>query len=325
MEKEEENKNMKHGKIITLTLNPAFDVHCHVAHFAPYHENLATVTLREAGGKGVNISRALTKNGVENLALVVLGEENADSFRRALSEDGMCWQEVVVSGRIRENMTLHTEGADETRISFEGFAADATLLERVMGMLDTVDLEDCFVTFTGRVPAGIDMEDVKRFLRALQAKGARIVIDSKSFSTADLIECRPYLIKPNEEEIAVYLEREIRTFADVYDAAVQLQRAGIENVMVSLGSKGAMLVCDEGGFVATPPAIEALSTIGAGDSSIAGFLAAAREGRDARACLCRAVAFGSAACMTPGTQPPLPADVDVLIERITVCKSPFEV
>ncbi|MBQ8344912.1 MAG: hypothetical protein IJY42_01435, partial [Clostridia bacterium] len=76
-------------KLITLTLNPAFDIHCHIGQFALYREHLATVTDREAGGKGVNISRALTVNGVENLALVVLGDENAEDFCRALDGDGM--------------------------------------------------------------------------------------------------------------------------------------------------------------------------------------------------------------------------------------------
>ena len=69
--------------IVTLTLNPAFDIHCYAQDFQPFHENLARITANDAGGKGVNISRALTVNGVENTALVVLGEENGDSFRRA--------------------------------------------------------------------------------------------------------------------------------------------------------------------------------------------------------------------------------------------------
>ena len=79
--------------------------------------------------------------------------------------------------------------------------------------------------------------------------------------------------------------------------------------MISLGAKGAMLACGEGIFVATPPEIEVRSTIGAGDSSIAGFLAATAVGADARACLCEAVAYGSAACLTEGTQPPRGEDV----------------
>ena len=109
--------------IITITLNPAFDIHCHTEQFAPYHENLAKITARDAGGKGVNISRALAANSVPNTALVVLGEENAEDFRRSLSKSGVQTKEICVKGRIRENITLHTDHAPETRISFQGFPA----------------------------------------------------------------------------------------------------------------------------------------------------------------------------------------------------------
>ncbi|MBQ8311494.1 MAG: 1-phosphofructokinase family hexose kinase [Clostridia bacterium] len=302
--------------IITLTLNPAFDVHCHVRDFKPYRENLATVISRDAGGKGVNISRALTKNGVDNTALVVLGEENAADFQRALAADGMTWREITVSGRIRENITVHTDTAEETRISFAGFETDTNLLERVRESLAEIDLSQCVLTLTGRIPDGLPMDDIKRFLVELHAHGTRIVIDSKSFSLDDLIECRPWLIKPNEDEIADYIGRENCTVAELTDTARGLYRAGVENVMISLGGKGAMLVCAEGLFVATPPTVEPLSTIGAGDSSIAGFLAAKKMGKDAAECLRTAVAYGTAACLTVGTKPPCAEDVTRILKEI---------
>ena len=304
-------------KIITLTLNPAFDIHCYVENFAPFHENLAKVTDREAGGKGVNISRALCVNGVENLALVVLGDENAQSFRQSLDFDGMSYREITVKGRIRENITIHTNGADETRISFAGFDADVSLLEKTEDAISDVMEDGVFVTFTGRVPAGMSIERVKEFLHRLKNKGARIVIDSKSFSLDDLIEMKPWLIKPNEEEICEYLGRSIDSFSEVESAAYSLYEKGIENVMISLGAKGALLVCEDGTFVATPPEIEALSTIGAGDSSIGGFLAAAAQGLGAPEMLRTAVAYGTAACMTTGTKPPREEDVKTVLDKIT--------
>lgn len=307
-------------KLVTLTLNPAFDIHCHIPKFEPYHENLAKITDREAGGKGVNISRALTVNGVENLALVVLGEENAESFRRALAEDGMQTCELVLPGRIRENITIHTDGAPETRVSFAGFETDASLLVAVEERLDSILEKGSIVTFTGRVPAGIPMESVKTFLHRLMQKGARIVIDSRSFEKEDLLAVKPWLIKPNQEEISAYLGREIDTFEKVLDGAEELHAQGIENVMISLGEKGALLVCDEGRFVATPPAINAISTIGAGDSSIGGFLSAAAAGETPDGMLRRAVAYGSAACMTAGTRPPRAEDVLCLLGQVSIKK-----
>lgn len=307
-------------KIITLTLNPAFDVHCRTPHFEPFHENLATVTEREAGGKGVNISRALTVNSIENLAFVVLGEENGSDFRRALDADSMKYLEITVPGRIRENITLHADDADETRISFTGFDADDSLITRTEAeLLPYVD-KDCIITFTGRVPSGISMQSVKAMLRTFMSCGAKVVIDSRSFSKDDLIEMKPWLIKPNQEEISYYLSREINSFEDTLSAAKELNSMGIENVMISLGSKGALLVCSKGAFTAVPPKIEALSTIGAGDSSIAGFLAAAKCGKSCEEMLRSAVAYGTAACMSSGTRPPLPCDVESVYESIQTSK-----
>ena len=128
--------------IITLTLSPAFDLHCLCPDLAINRENLATVQSRDAGGKGVNISRALCVNGVPNLALVVLGQENADSFRKSLDSDKMTYREVITEGRIRENITIHTNGAKETRISFSGFDADVSLLGKIEENLSDIDISD---------------------------------------------------------------------------------------------------------------------------------------------------------------------------------------
>ena len=308
-------------KIITITLNPAFDVHCSAEHFEACHENLATITEREAGGKGVNISRALAMNGVDNLALLAVGDANGADFCRELDKDGMKYDAIELKGRIRENITIHTKDAPETRLSFTGFATDESLLtkfeEKLLPMLESGDI----VTFTGSVPSGISIAAVKGFIAKIKNTGAKVVIDSRSFKKDDLIETKPWLIKPNEEEIAVYLEREINSFESVIEGAREIHARGIENVMISLGSKGALLVCKDGAFVARPPKITALSTIGAGDSSIGGFLSAVYDGTDPAEMIKRAVSFGSAACMSAGTRPPVPADVakvyaDVTVERI---------
>lgn len=304
-------------KIITLTLNPAIDLHCYIEKFAPYHENLAKITSHLASGKGVNISRALMAGGVDNLAFVVLGSENGAAFAQELTDSGMRIRSITAEGRIRENMTIHTEGADETRISFSGFAADASLLGRTLDALESDVDGETFVTFTGRVPDGIPMADTKNFLRALEAKGAKIVIDSRSFGLSDLVEMKPWLIKPNQEEISEYLGREIHTFDEVLAAAKELYGQGIANVMISLGSQGAMLVCDDGAFVATPPRIDALSTIGAGDSTIGGFLAAAVAGESSEQMLACAVSYGTSACLTEGTLPPRGEDIPPVRAKVT--------
>lgn len=303
-------------KIVTLTLNPAFDLHCHIGDFRPFHENLATVTDFEAGGKGVNISRALAVNGVDNLAVVVLGDENGETFRQALRRDGITFDEITVAGRIRENITVHTDTAAETRISFAGFSADDTLLTEVEKRIEPLLDEPLYLTVTGRLPAGVDMQAVKAMLGRLRARGAKLVIDSRSFARQDLIDVGAWLIKPNQEEIAMYLGREVSGFDDVLDGAKQLCAAGIDRVMVSLGEQGAMLVMADAAYMAAAPSVMVNSTVGAGDSMIAGFLMASEQGKSDDACLATAVAFGSAACETTGTRPPEKDTVAWLIDKI---------
>ena len=304
-------------KIVTLTLNPAYDVHCYTERFEPYRENLVTVTSRDAGGKGINISRALTRNGIPNRAVVIVGSENAADFCKLLDADRLNLHTVLSEGRIRENITLHCENAPETRISFGGFAADRTLLERVEEAIGEVD-DETVITLTGRLPEGLNLKDVKAFLMRFRAHGAKIVIDSRSFSVSDLIECRPWLIKPNEEELAVYMDKDEVTPHDVQFFGKTLFEKGIENVMVSLGGAGACLYCKEGFFKAIPPQVKPISTIGAGDSSIAGFLAAFSQGKNAVECLQTAVSYGTAACLTEGTKAPMQKDVERVWKDIVV-------
>ena len=127
---------MKKTKIITLTLNPAFDLHCSIQDFAPYQECYAETLSVDAGGKGINISRALKVNGTDSLAIVVVGAENAMEFCKALNRDGLQYEEIWAEGRIRQNITLHEEDKPETRISFTGFKCDQKILRKVQNRVE---------------------------------------------------------------------------------------------------------------------------------------------------------------------------------------------
>ena len=305
-------------KIYTITLNPAFDVHANAGNLALGRENLARVTSRDAGGKGINISRALSENGVENVAVAVLGRENSADFKALIREYGIDCVFIEKPGRIRENLTIHTDGG-ETRISFEGFSLENSVLDEVGALIEADG--DTVVTFTGSVPSGVDISECKRFLAGLKARGARVVIDSKSFTLDDIIDVKPWLIKPNGEEIEVYSGRTVGDFEDCRDFAEALCEKGIENVMISLGERGAMLLNSEGAFAAVPPTVCALSTVGAGDSTIAGFISAYAQGRGAEECLRQAVSFGSAACLREGTAPPRKKDIEDIGAKVRVFKS----
>ena len=305
-------------KIITVTLSPAIDIHCNAENFHQEKENFAKITSRDAGGKGVNISRALNSYGIGNMARVAVGEENGDDFLSILNSDEMEYIAVHTKGRIRENITVHPVDAKETRLSFDGFCGNIGLLNEIENYINKNSRNNDIVAIAGRIPSGIKTDEIKSFVQRLKAKGLLLVIDSRSFSPADIIECTPFLIKPNEEEIAAYIGKEAEDLTEVAKAAKSIHQKGVDNVIISLGARGAVLACACGLFYAEAPKIKALSTIGAGDSFIAGFLIAYTEGSAIDECLRTAVAFGSAACLTEGTKPPRKEDINMLIRKTRI-------
>lgn len=306
-------------KIITLTLNPAFDVHCYSKDFRPYHESIFDITSTEAGGKGVNISRALVRNGAGNLAVVIVGSENGAEFCKALEKQGLSVAPVWTEGRIRENITLHEDANPETRISFNGFTCKAGILDEVSEKLGEVDSETV-IAFTGSIAGGISASAALSMLGTFKNKGAKIVIDSRSVTLEDLMSFKPWLIKPNKDEAEKYTGKSINSVNDAVDIAKEIHESGIENVMISLGGDGAVLVCKDGAFYAKTPNINAISTIGAGDSTIAGFIYGSAKGYATADVLKRACAFGTAACMREGTLPPESKDVEEIVKQIEVIK-----
>ncbi len=309
---------MKDRKIITLTLNPAFDLHCKVRDFELRSECYAEMLSVDAGGKGINVSRALKVNGTESLAIVVVGAENAMEFCKALNRDNLHYEEIWAEGRIRQNLTLHEEDNYETRISFNGFECDTGILRKVKNRVEIT--EDCVVTFTGSVPQGVGVEEVKELLAEFKKEGAKIVIDSRSFSYEDLIDLKPWLIKPNRVEATKYLGKPVSDVETGIEMAEKFYQGGVENAVVSLGGGGAVLVCDEGTYWANAPKCGVISTIGAGDSLLAGFIHGNTKEFSIEDTLRLAVACGSAACLTDGTRPPEKSKIDEIFNQIEVKK-----
>ncbi|MCI8388270.1 MAG: 1-phosphofructokinase family hexose kinase [Clostridiales bacterium] len=309
--------------ITTLTLNPAYDVHVSIADFKLWHENLSESVTRDIGGKGINISRALSANAVKNRALVVLGADNAADFRNSLahmkdiSNEYFDYSEISVRGQIRENITIHHQNGGETRLSFKGFECQPVLLDEVAALIAPTPGD--IVTFTGSLPVGIDTDAAERFLIKLKNAGVHVVIDSKSISLDAIGRIKPWLIKPNSEEIAHYLGREMDD-CELINAARSLHDGGVENVIISLGGDGAIFASNAGVYRLHVPKIDAISTIGAGDSSIAGFIHAFIRNADALDCIRTALSYGTATCLRDGTNPPLPADIERIYNDITISK-----
>ncbi len=297
--------------IYTITLNPAFDLHYEMDEFYPEAENYVKKALRSAGGKGINVSKALCALGVQNQAIAVLGSENSAEFLRELPELELAVTET--EGRIRENITIHPKEGRETRISLDNFFLSTEILEKVGKSLSGKLDEKSTVIFAGRIPRGLGKGEVKAFLKKIKLTGARIILDSNSFDLSDISEVQPFLIKPNEEEIKAFFKGSNEEYKAL---AEKLNSAGAENVMISLGKDGVYFSGSGESFYVKAPEITPVSTIGAGDSTIAGFVAGLERGYFLSDAVSLAVATGSAACLTEGTNPPKAEDIEILFREV---------
>lgn len=302
--------------VITLTLSPAYDIHAYCDTFASERENHVRMISRDAGGKGLNISRALAEYGIKSTALIILGEENSADFENSVFDEGITVCAIKTRGRIRENLTVHTKDGKETRISFDGSPLDSSVIGELRKRL-TLRRGDV-LTVTGSIPAGINIESLKEYLFRLKDSGVKTVIDSRSLALSDISDIKPWLIKPNAEEISKYLGREIYDVESAIEAARQISEVGAENAIISLGEMGAVLSADGRIFVGRVPKIDTVSTIGAGDSMIAGFIAAAQSEYDISEAFIHALAFGSAACLSEGSLPPTKSNIQELIKKVEI-------
>ena len=302
--------------IYTVTLNPAFDVHYQMPSFEARKENYVTQATVQAGGKGINVSRVLTNSGVPITAYVVLGRENASAFEAELSRDGVSYVPFYTDGRIRENMTLHPQNDKETRISLDTFSMQPSVLEELEAVLATA--KEGILVFAGRLPRGISKAAALAFLTRCKARGMRVVIDSNSFTAEDLRAVSPWFIKPNEQEVAVFAGETPKTLSEAAAIARRMVQDGVsQNVLITLGGDGAAWSDGTRAFGFSVPKIEhPVSTIGAGDSTVAGLLVAHEKGLTDANALCLALSYGTAACLTEGTLPPNTEDVNRICAQI---------
>lgn len=335
--------------IVTLTANPSFDRTVQLA--GPLErgevQRAELPGLSEPGGKGVNVSRALLAAGVDTLA--VLPGDADDPMVVALRSRGVATASVPVGAAVRQNITLAEPDGTTTKINEPGASLDApartalaTLIAERAGHAD-------WLVLAGSLPPGPGDDWYAKLVAGVHATapGSKIAVDTSGAPLAEVVlaaGAHPVdLIKPNGEELA-----ELIRLVDAADPAAETPEApegdaieadpelaaavagrivarGVRAVLVTLGARGAVLATADGAWYARAPKIEARSTVGAGDSSLAGYLIAQLSGADPGARLAQAVAHGSAAAALPGSAVPAPDDTDpgaVSVHRLQPAPTP---
>ena len=309
--------------IVTVTPNPSIDrtvtLPARLVRGAVHRVQSVST---EPGGKGVNVARALTLAGLDTLAILPAG--GRDPILSALQSCGVPFYAVPVDGAVRTNLTITESDGTTTKINEPGAVIDeAALAALTAAILDRAESAR-WVVLSGSLPPGMPDSWYADVVARLQSFDCKVAVDTSDAPLAALAaefgRAAPDLIKPNAEELAglagVAAEHLEAALAQgdpdpVVAAARQLINRGAHTVLATLGPAGAVLVDETGSWLATPPPIKPRSTVGAGDSSLAGYVRADVAGAQPPQRLQMAVAYGSGAAALPGSALPSPAQIDL--------------
>jgi 1-phosphofructokinase len=303
--------------IVTLTLNPSVDRTVDVDVLERGAVVRTSEPVLEPGGKGVNVTRALSANGVPSLAIVPVAGPDGAELSRLLERDGILCRFVPVSGRTRSNTTVCEPDGTVTKLNEPGSPLSDADLSAIATAVRTSVRDGDWLVVSGSTPPDTTSQQVSALLEEARTTGAQLVIDSSGEALESALIAKPRIIKPNREELAELVGRELGSVAAVVEAAEEVRTYGVEIVLVSLGAEGAVLVGPDGMLMGESHVAKPRSTVGAGDSFLAGFLSrfTADEG-DVEAALLEALTWGAAATRLPGSAVPTPTDLDPSIVQL---------
>lgn len=287
--------------IYTLTFNPALDYAVFLDRFALGETNRTVREELTCGGKGINVSIVLHRLGVDTTALGFLAGFTGRILQIWITEFGVPSDFITLPrGMSRINVKLKYQG--ETEINGTGPDITPQALEQLWGKLEAIAAGDTLV-ISGSIPRSLPPDIYEQILRRLSGRDIRFVVDATGSLLEKTLAYRPFLIKPNHEELGE-LCGETLSPADtgaITRCARSLQAKGARNVLVSMGGAGSLLVSEDGQVLRQPPAQGTLvNSVGAGDSMVAGFLAALAQGKDYAAALRLGTAAGGATAFSDG-------------------------
>jgi 1-phosphofructokinase len=311
------------GPITTITLNPAIDQTITLDGLAPGSVNVARTVTSNPGGKGVNVASCLADFGEPVLATGLLGKNNSTAFVELFEHKGIRDCFIRVPGDTRVNIKLaDVEHGETTDINLPGIRVEQATLEALLEQFDYFTDAGRYVVLAGSLPEGLPTDSYARLVAQLNRHGALVLLDTSGAPLEAALaaprEALPACIKPNRHELEQWAGRALPALADVLAAARELQRRGIEKVVVSLGAEGALFVDTERALLAALPAVNAVSTVGAGDALVAGLVAAWRAGAGLDETARLAVAFAVAKLGQIGPHLPEPERVRQLARDVSL-------
>lgn len=256
--------------ILTVTLNPALDMTGQLDQLQPGEVNVIGSGSIHPAGKGVNVARVLSDLGLPVVVTGLLGETNQQPFVELFSQIGVTDQFVRIPGSSRINVKLVEQCAQVTDLNFPGISVTGQDCTEIGLKLMNLAHHHELIVIAGSLPLGITPETFRQWLAELTAQGKKVVLDSSGAALKAGLQAAPWLVKPNERELSDWVGHELTTEDDLMAAGEQLASTGIHHIVISRGAQGVLWLHQNRWRKAVPPSVEVVSTVGAGDTLVAG-------------------------------------------------------
>ena len=258
--------------ILTVTMNAAIDKRYVVKCFEEGQVNRVTTCTYTPGGKGLNVSKPASIAGAEVVATGFVGGHAGDYIVDSLKNFGIKSEFYHMNEESRSCINIwNEEKREQTEFLEPGFTVSEEDFDKFMDKFEKLILQADVVAISGSLPKGLDGTAYQRMVKAVKDAGKKVILDTSGNLLEMGIKAKPTMVKPNIDEIRMLTGSHCDTREELVEAAQKIHRAGIEVVVISLGGEGSVLVCDNGVYRAVVPKIDAVNTVGCGDSMIAGF------------------------------------------------------
>jgi len=306
--------------IVTITINPAVDIFVSTAKVEPTRKMRTSAPKRDPGGGGINVARAAFRLGAKVTAIYPASGAIGRLLTRLLEREGIDSVVTPSHAETRENFTAYEdESGEQFRFVLPGSPLHRAEWEAVLYELENIKTRPKFVVASGSVPPGVPVDFFAKIAAITKKLGAKPLVDTSGAALKAAIDEGVYLVKPNLNELSDLCRKPLDTDEVRIAACRDMVRSGqAEVVALTLGGDGALLVTRDEAWRANPMQIEAVSTVGAGDSFLGGMVAALAKGEPLDEAFRVAVAAGYAAVMRPGTELSHQNDVERLMPQIDI-------
>ena len=287
--------------ITAVSLNPSIDRTLTVENFTAGGLNRVLSKSDVAAGKGINVALTVSGLGLDCECIGFMYRDSAALFEKRLMMNSTAYDFIWCEGSARTNVKVFDRNAGVvTELNESGMPVDDALLAKIVDLAVTHAEDSDFLILSGSLPPGCPADYYATLIDAVEGLGCRCVLDADGERLVYGLEARPFMIKPNRYELETMTESKLNTLGDIHDAALRYIDMGVEIVAVSLGADGALIVSADEALYAPRMNIEVKSTVGAGDSMIAGLVAGFMGDDSLEDCFRKGVASATARCMTEG-------------------------